>query len=125
MRASRFRVDFFDRDHRRRFAANIRGGVSSSSSVVGFGSIGSVTTTALFSGAVQPAPREEPVEHDDDDDSLFFLCALLLSNTKRLFLIAQVWVLIFFEIFWSTFLYRSMGMYYHDYANMIPMIASK
>ena len=65
MRASRCRVDFFDRDHRRRFAANIRGGVSSSSSssVVGFGSIGSVTTTALFSGAVQPAPREEPVEH--------------------------------------------------------------
>jgi len=87
MRASRFRVDFFDRDHRRRFAANIRGGVSSSSPVVGVGSIGSVvgvvTTTALFSGAVQPAPREEPVEHDDDD-SLLFLCALL-SNTKRLY----------------------------------------
>ena len=85
MRASRCRVDFFDRDHRRRFAANIRGGVSSSSSVVGFGSIGSVTTTALFSGAVQPAPREEPVEHDDDDDSLFFFLCALLSNTKRLY----------------------------------------
>ena len=68
MRASRFRVDFFDRDHRRRFAANVRG-------VVGFGSIilgggGGVVATrrrtawaALFSRAVQPAPREEPVEH--------------------------------------------------------------
>ncbi len=69
MRASRCRVDFFDRDHRRRFAANVRG-------VVGFGSIlGGVVATrrktsaaALFSRAVQPAPREEPVEHDDDDD---------------------------------------------------------
>ena len=66
MRASRFRVDFFDRDHRRRFAANVRG-------VVGFGSILCVVVVvatrrrtawgALFSRAVQPAPREEPVEH--------------------------------------------------------------
>ena len=87
MRASRCRVDFFDRDHRRRFAANIRGGVSSSSSsVVGFGSIGSVTTTALFSGAVQPAPREEPVEHDDDDDSCCSFCALFFCPIQKDFI---------------------------------------
>ena len=68
MRASRFRVDFFDRDHRRRFAANVRGVVPGFGSILGGG--GGVVATrrrtawaALFSRAVQPAPREEPVEH--------------------------------------------------------------
>ena len=65
----------------------LRGGVSSSSSsVVGFGSIGSVTTTALFSGAVQPAPREEPVEHDDDDDSCCSFCALFFCPIQKDFI---------------------------------------
>ena len=95
MRASRFRVDFFDRDHRRRFAANVRG-------VVGFGSIilggggGVVAMTrrrtawaALFSRAVQPAPREEPVEH------LMMMSRVRCSQCTHLFFDESVRLLVF------------------------------